>query len=150
MQEKPLSQHVKEMRKLSESLISKTYPNVDFDEDAKVLPLKYKRIIVDGYEIAVNFSIADHTKYVIESLQVQAVYTPFLPFNLVCKLGRAFMGSSNLSYVDFIKQNKKIYYWTVKRKKNRTVRPNKDSLVGVFEGFEYAIIKPGSVTLYES
>lgn len=149
MQEKSLSQNVKEMRKLSLTLIPNTYPNVDFEEEAKILPLKCRTIIVDGYEISANFSTADYKKYSMESLQIQSVYTAFLPFNLVCKVARAFLGSEHLSYVDFMKQHKKIYCWTVKRKKDKAIPANKNSIFRTYEGFEYSIIKPGSVNLYE-
>ncbi len=155
MEEKPLDQHIQEMKALSEQLIPNTYPQVTFEEESKILPLKCRTIVVDGYEIAVNFSISSHKKYNIESIQIQSAYAPFLPFNMVCKIAKAFLGSEELSYIDFVKQNKKIYCWTVrkwttKRKKNQIIPIKIEEKTSSFEGFEFAILNPGSVNLYES
>ena len=151
MQEKPLSQHVSEMKDLSKMLVDQTYPNVSFEEELIVLPLKCRTLVIDGYEVSVNFSISNFEKHDVESVQIQSVYTPFLPFNIICRLARSFLGHEHLCYVDFIKQNKKIYCWTVKRTKyGRPMPAKEDQRVGFYEGFEYTILNPGSVNLYES
>lgn len=151
MQEKPLSQHALEMRNLSKMLVDQTYPNVSFEEELVVLPLKCRTIVVDGYEISVNFSLSNFEKHDIESVQIQSVYTPFLPFNIVCRIAKIMLGYEHICYVDFIKQNKKIYCWTVKKTKyGRPMLPKEDLRMAFYEGFEYAISNPGSINLYES
>lgn len=150
MHEKSLSQHVEEMGRIGDMLIPYTYPNVEFDEEYVVLPLKCKTITVDGYDLAINYSKSDYKKYMTVSLQIQSVYTPFLPFSLVCKIARAFLGSEHLSYIDFIKNNKKIYCWTVRLKNGTPVAISNKSKPTIYEGFAYSVLKHGSVNLYES
>ena len=149
MQERPLTEHIKEMRNASELLIPYTYPAVDFDTEYTVLPLKCRTVVVDGYELALNYSIANYKKYFIESVQIQSVYTPFLPFLLVCNIAKSFLGNKHLSYVDFVRNHKKIYCWTVRKRKGSAISPSKKSQPASYEGFEYNILNPGSVNLYE-
>jgi hypothetical protein len=143
MKERPLSQHVAEMHSLSEMLIPYTYPAVDYDDEADVLPLKCRHICVDGTDVVVSLNKSDHKKYVLWSLQIQGSFVPFLPFNLVCKIARKFLGSEKLSYVDFLKNNKKIYCWTLKFKNGVPVVVKK-SRSETFEGFEYRLMQHGS------
>lgn len=144
-----LTKTVKEMRAMAELLIPHTYPNVDFKEEYEVLPLKCRTITVDGYDVVVNFSKSDYRKYFVESLQIQSSYSYFLPFTLVCKVARAFLGSENLCFADFIKNNKKIYCWTLRTRNGKAISPSKKSEPTSYEGFEYNISNPGSVNLYE-
>lgn len=144
-----LIQEVKEMRKMAETLLPHTYPNVPFKEEYEVLPLKCRNLLVDGYDIVVNFSISDYNKYFVESLQIQSAYSFFLPFTLVCKVARNFLGSDNLAFAEFTKNNKKIYCWTVRIKNGKAINPSKKSKPVVFEGFDYNASDPGSVNLYE-
>lgn len=145
-----LSQTVEEMRGMADLLIPHTYPNVDFSEEYEVLPLKCRNITVDGYDIVINFSKSDYKKYVIESLQIQSIYAPFLPFTMVCKIGRAFLGSSYLSYIDFIKNNRKIYCWTLRVRGGKPIPPTKRSKEACYDGFNYNVLNQGSINLYES
>lgn len=145
---KDLDYQIEEMRRLSEILLPYTYPVVaTFEEEQEILPLKQRAIKVDGYDLIVCFSQADYGKYILESLQIQSIYTPFLPFSLVCKVGRMFMGSKHLSYVEFFKDIRKIYCWTVKRENGVAVPPTK-SQPGNYEGFKYRILNPGSAELH--
>lgn len=144
-----LSEHILEMRALAKLLIPFTFPRVSYVVEMKVLPLKCRTIVVDGYEISINFSISDREDHEIEAVQIQSAYTPFLPFALICKIGREFLGSSHLAYVDFMKNSKKIYCWTLRTRHHEPIPPKK-SIIGKYEGFEYNIINPGSANLYGS
>lgn len=148
--EKHLVQHVEEMRRLADHLVHLSHPNVEFVEEHEIIPLKCRTIKVDGYEMSVNFSKSDHKKHIIESLQIQSVYTPFLPFHVVCTVGRAYLGSQHLSFVDFMKNNKKIYCWTVRKRRGKALPISSKSLPGYYEGFEYSVLQPGMVNLYGS
>jgi hypothetical protein len=145
-----LQDHVKEMRALALLLISHTFPIAEFDEEFEILPLKCRTILVDGYELQVTFSIAEYPKYMVESIQIQSLYTPFIPFNVVCKVARFFLGKKNLAYTDFLRNNKKVYCWTVRKKDGVPITPNDVAQNSVYEGFEYSILNPGSLDLYES
>lgn len=143
-----LKNEVSSMRQTAVMLIPHTFPKVPFEHEQDVLVLKQRRIIVDGYEITVCFSRADYGKYYLDSLQIQNSSSPFLPFNLVCKLGIAFLGHDSLSYVDFIKDERKVYCWTLRVRDEKPLPPSKKSQTSSFEGFEYSILSPGSVGLH--
>lgn len=136
------------MKGMAELLVPHTFPVVDFKAEQDIILLKQRSIVVDGYEIVVCFSRADYGDYFLESLQLQSAFAPFLPFNIVCKLGRAFLGSENLSYIEFFRNNRKVYCWTLKSRNGRPLPPDKKTLPGCYEGFEYSVLSPGSVDLF--
>jgi hypothetical protein len=136
------------MRKMAKMLLPHTYPVVPFSEEQEVLVLKQRTLLVDGYDIIVCYSEADYEEYLLKSLQIQASKAPFLPMALICKVGRAFLGSRNLSYIEFFRGNKKVYCWTVKARNGRILPPGKKTEPGSYEGFEFNILHPGSVDLF--
>lgn len=148
MEKKTLYQEVEEMRSLANMLVPHTFPLVDFKHEQDILMLKQRNLLIDGYDILVCYSKADYGTYFLESIQLQSAFAPFLPFNIVCKLGRIFLGSKNLSYIEFFKNNKKVYCWTIKSREGRSLQPDKKTKPGSYEGFEYTILHPGSVDLF--
>ena len=143
-----MKEHVRRFRRMAQILIPYTYPKCTLEEEQGVLCLKQSAVEVDGYSVLLTFSIAEHKEYRLETLQVQSVTSPFLPFNVVCKIGQLFLGQKNLSYVEFFRLNKKIYCWTLKRKNGDIMPPSDQSVVGSYEGFEYNILNPNTVDLY--
>lgn len=143
-----LQQVIEGMKTLAISLIPHTFPNVSFEHEQDVLVLKQRRVKVDGYDITVCYSRADYEKHFLDTLQIQNSSSPFLPFSLVCKLGRAFLGEQNLSYVDFVRDNKKVYCWTLRVRDEQPLPPYKKSKMSSYEGFEYSILSPGMVNLH--
>jgi len=140
---KNLRKHVNDMKKMANMLIPHTFPLVDYEEEMDVLILKQKSFAVDGYEVVVSLSRADYRKYHLVSLQIQSGSSPFLPFNVVCNLARAFLGPKYLSYVEFLKGGKKIYCWTVRiTPEGRFLLPSKETEPSVYEGFEYNVVNP--------
>lgn len=138
------------MRVLAERLIPYSYPRVDtFEEEQEILLLKQRNLTMDGYEFIACFSCADYDSYIQESLQIQPCCVPFLPFTTVCKIGKMFMGSKHLSYVEFFKDSKKIYCWTLKRShEGRILAPGKRTKPANYEGFDYCVLHPGTVDLH--
>lgn len=145
---KSLKEHVKEIKNVGNLLISHTFPMVGFKHEQEVLPLKQRNLVVDGYEVLLCYSKANYGNYFLESIQIQAVYSCFLPFVLVCKLGQLFLGNDNLSYIEFFREEKKIYCWTSRSKNNITFPPDPQSLQGNYEGFNFSFLQPGSIDLY--
>lgn len=133
---------------MARHLMPWTFPTVEFKEEQDILILKQHIDVIDGYDVTLCYSEADYEKYLLKSLQIQSTHAPFLPFNLVCKIGRAFLGSSNLSYIEFFRGNKKVYCWTVKARNGHLLPPGKKTKLGSFEGFEFSILNPGSVDLF--
>lgn len=148
MADNTLKQTVVEMKRMADMLVPLTFPKVDFRHEQDILMFKHRNLVVDGYEIITCFSKADYGPYFLESLQVQAAYAPFMPFTLVCKMGRAFLGTENLSYIEFFRNNRKVYCWTIKTREGRPLPPDKKTKPGVYEGFAFNILQPGSVDLF--
>jgi hypothetical protein len=143
-----LEKQVEEMKGMAEWLIPFTFPEVIFSEEQEVLPLKQRNITLDGYEMIICYSKANYSSYFLESLQIQSYYSPFLPFTLVCKLGRAFLGKDNLSYIEFFRNGRKVYCWTIRSRDGRSLPPGNKSKMGSYEGFAYNILQPGSIDLF--
>ena len=143
-----LKSDIKNMRKLAKRLIPYTAPMVSIEEEYKVLPLKKRIINIDGYEATVSLSAGDYKDYVMWAVQIEALNFPFLPFNMVCKIGRIFLGNTHLSYLDFVKNNRKIYCWILRRKDGERISVEGESNLVSYEGFEYVKLDSGSVELY--
>lgn len=142
MTEKNLEQHVREMRAAARSLAEFSAPHVSNAIDIEILPLKVRYLVIDGYEVEVMCSLASYDDIEIESVHVQSAFGPFLPFSLVCKIGRAFLGSDHLSFVDIMKRDKKIYCWTLRLIEGRKVpAPKSHSSEASFESFNYRVLK---------
>ncbi len=141
---KPLEQHVSELRAVSETLVEHSFPRVSADEDSEVDLLRNRQILVDGYDVHVTFGISDYDRYRVESVQIRGVHTPFLPFSLVCKIARYFLGDQSLSYIDVVQDNRKVYCWSVRRKRNGKVLPvKKRAKPNSYEGLTYHMLDLG-------
>lgn len=143
-----ISQAVTEMRAMANLLIPATFPKVTFKEEQEILLLKQRVMTIDGYEISICFSMADYGNNMLESLQLQGVFAPFLPFIVVCKLGRAFLGEENISYIEFFRNKRNVYCWTLRTVDGRPAPPDKAAKLGSYEGFNFNILEPGAVDLY--
>ena len=148
MTNQTLSQEVDDMKRIAELLIPYTFPEVAFEVEQEILLFKQRNIVVDGHKLHVCYSKAKYNEYFVESLQVQSLFSQFLPFSVVCKLGRVFLGYHNLSYVDFFKTNKKVYCWTIRSREGRSLPPDSNNQPGSFEGFEFTHLQPGTVDLF--
>lgn len=148
MADNTLLQSVAEMKGMAEMLVPLTFPKVSFRVEQDVLLFKQRTLVLDGYEIFSCYSKADYGTNFLESLQVQAAFAPFLPFTVVCKLGRAFLGSEHLSYIEFFRNNRKVYCWTIKTREGRPMPPDNKTKPGIYEGFQFNILQPGTVDLF--
>ncbi len=135
------------MRDTADHLIPLSYPLVDFNVEQDVLILKQRTLLVDGYEVMLCFSKSDYGDYLLEALQIKSMTSPFLPFHLVCKIARTFLGSECLTYYEIPEGNRKIYLWTAKIKDERVLTPDSTTKEGIFEGFRFYILQPGSIDL---
>ncbi len=135
------------MKNMADFLIDYSYPKMSFKYEEQILCLKQQTIRVDGNDLIVSYSKADYEDHILETLQIQSQQVPFIPFNVICKTGRLFLGHKNLSYVDFFKYNRKTYCWVVKSLDGERLQANTDSSVTSFEGFEFYVLPPGSVDL---
>ncbi len=143
-----LAKSVDNMKTVARFLVPYTFPKVPFGQEQEILALKHRSMTIDGYDMSVCYSEADYGQYTLKSLQVQSEHSPFLPFHLICKVGKIFLGSRGLSYIEFFRNNRKVYCWTVKSKNGSLLPPGKKTKPGYFEGFEFRILHPGSVDLF--
>jgi hypothetical protein len=141
---KPLDQIVQEMKSFGQFLSPYTWPytwpKVDDDEDINFL--KTREETIDGYNVVIYYSKFEHPEWNTELVQITGRYIPFLPFYLVCKIGKKFLGEKHLSYIDFFKDERKVYCWTIYTDKNKNVLPasTKESSERVYEGLEYTFV----------
>ena len=141
-----LEQHVKEMKELAKTLIPHSFPKVDTPDDQDIIILRTRQLLVDGYDVVVAFCISEYEEenYELQSLQIQGLYTPFLPFSLVCKIARLFLGSESLSYMHFVRENRKIYCWTTRWQEGKLAPLTKEVNADSYEGFTYNVLKLGN------
>jgi len=139
---------IQEMKSLGDLLMPQTFPRADFEVEQEVLLLKLRTVVVDGYDVIICYSKADYGEYFLESLQVQSAYAPFLPFNVVCNIGKAFLGDDNLSFIEFFREVRKVYCWTIKSRDENALPPDESSKPNSYEGFNFHILDPSSVDLF--
>ena len=149
--EKSLDQQISEIRNIGDQLIYYNFPQADPMLEDSLGRVKTKTLIIDGYSVVIHFSKADYKDRYMETVQAYGEKTPFLPFYLVAKIARKFLGSSNLSLVEIYKDNKKIYCWAVTLDRNGKSIP---TVFGYdvehlnFEGWDYVYIDPSFVNIY--
>lgn len=134
-----ICRHIDEMKRTAELLMPYSFPMVGYTDDLSLLPLKQRVITVDGYELTVFYSKSDHQTHQTETLQIQSRHSPFLPFNLVCKVGQMFLGPNCLTFTEFFNNNRRLYCWTI-RTKNGQIFPVTEAEPAVYEGFEYNLL----------
>ena len=147
----PLEVIIERIRRLGDQFVPYNWPVNQSGDENDLVALKSSFTHVDGYEINLHYNKADHGSYFLETLQVFGEYDPFLPFSLVCKVARRFLGAKYLYLVELIQDDKKVYIWTVcVRKNGHTIENPKheDAEVLDFEGFEYRLLDPKAVQFY--
>ena len=148
---KPIDEIMDQMRSMGELLVPYNFPKADPRLENDLNILKTVDCIVDGYSICLHFSKADYDAHYLETLQVLGKDIPFLPFCLIVKLARKFLGGHNLSLVELLKGNRKIYCWTLTVDRRGRPLPaihEVESETCVYEGFEYSYLDPATVNFY--
>lgn len=141
---------VEELKAMGKRLIPYNFPQNDPALEEDLNPLKIKKITVDGYGITIYYSIANHDSFYLETVQAYADNHPFLPFSLVIKIGKCFLGANKLSLIEFMRMDKKVYCWTVYRNlQGEPIDPPHEDLKHLaYEGFEYTYLSPAHVNFY--
>jgi hypothetical protein len=142
---------VNEIKSFGNYLIPYNCPKVTPFEEAEINVLKSTEITVDGLGIVIFYSKSDWNTHFVTTLQITGRYIPFLPFSLVCKIGKRILGEKYLSYVDLMIESKKVYCWTlVSDKDNNPIQsPYKDEVSDcVYEGLSYTSLKSSKVNFY--
>lgn len=135
---------LKEIREFGKFLMPYNFPKVSPEDEEEISILKSQDLVVDGYNVVISYSKADWDTHYLEVVQLTGHYSPFLPFSLVCKIGKKILGDKHLSYVDFIKNEQKVYCWTIvlDRENNAIPGPFKQELRDcTYEGLTYRLLK---------
>lgn len=146
---KNIDEVAKEMKSFGEFLMQYSSPKVSQEDDSDVGVIKQREVTVDGYVVVIYYSKNDWPTHYMEVVQVTAKHMPFLPFSLVCKIGKKYLGDAYLSYVDYFRDNRKTYCWTVASDKenNRIPAPYKKEILSddcVYEGLFYKCLNPSN------
>jgi len=133
---------VKEMKSFGNFLMPYSQPKVDQAEEEDINILKSREVVIDGYSVVVHYNKNDWPTHYMEIVQISGKYTPYLPFYLVCKIGKKFLGNKHLSYLDYSKDGRKTYCWTLATDKanNPMPTPYRETFVlndCVYEGLCY-------------
>lgn len=154
LEETSLDETVESMRNVGETLIPHNYPKSvppPLGQQDDLLLFKKKSILVDGYNIDVHYQKSDFDEYLTETLQIYAQYSPFLPFNVVVKLAKKFLGGHDLSLVEIYREGRKIYIWTVYvDRRGRPIKFPFDIQVENcnYEGIRYSYMLPTQVHIF--
>lgn len=140
-----LEKIVKSSKGMAEHLIPWTFPISGLQTEHDVMPLKSTRTVVDGYPLVLTFSVADFEEYFLDTLQITSSSAPFLPFNLVVKIAKKFLGTEHLYLLEFVNKGRRVYYWTLFTDEygKAIENPKQDNYENLnFEGFNYKYIFP--------
>jgi len=124
-------------------------PLAVFEEDLEIF--KERETVVDGYLVFLYYQVSDYDNYRLKTLQIYNKIGPFLPFNLVVKVAKKFLGEEQLSLVEVFKSNRKIYCWSLSTDdEDRPIETPyiSDAQPCIFEGFKYLYIRPSEVIFY--
>lgn len=146
-----LSELVSSLKNLGTMLIPYNYPLAPITEEDDMSFFKTRDAVVDGYTVILHYQKCDYDSHLMETLQIYGKYSPFLPFELVCKLARKFLGGQELSLVEVFRDNRKIYCWSVciDRAGNPIEAPYEVEVEKcTFGGLTYNYMLPSQVNLF--
>lgn len=143
-----LSEIVQIMKGIGEVLVPFNFPRVPLSVEDELGIFKAREAEIDGYPLFLHYQKSDYDDYFIETLQIHNRRGPFLPFNLICKLGTKFLGSINLSLIEVFRENRKVYVWSKCTDKNGRTIPIPNQTISEnceYEGLQYIYVQPSSV-----
>jgi hypothetical protein len=150
--EKKLDEIISNMKSLGEMLVPYNYPQSTaalFEDDLDIF--KERELVIDGYNVIIHYQKSDYNDHILKTLQVYNKIGPFLPFNIVVKLGLRFLGGNNLSLVEIFRNNRKIYCWSLPTDEYDNPIDSPYEVDGencMFEGFKYVYINSSKVSFY--
>lgn len=133
---------VKDLKDASNLIVNYTFPKVTTVIEADFDFLRSTRACVDGIVVNIYYTKSDYEVHFFETVQIIGEYSPFVPFSVVLKIGRAFLGDNNLTLTEFYQKNRKVYCWNLITGKDGQQFPN-ENLRGercCFEGYNYTYI----------
>jgi hypothetical protein len=147
-----LDEIIDRMRGMGDILIPYNFPNNhSYLVEEELAIFKEREVIIDGIPLFLNYQKSDYKDYFVETVQIFGKNSPFLPFNIVCKIGKRFLGGHHLSLVEVFKDNRKIYIWSVcVDERGRPIALHNDIKTEQheYEGFIYQYLQPNQIDFY--
>lgn len=146
-----LDKLIHNMTVIGDMLVPFNFPRGPILEDSDLDILKQREATIDGYPVWMLYQKFDYETHYMKTLQIYGKNSPFLPFTLICKLGKRFLGEDYLSLVEVFKDGRKIYVWNVFADKENVPIPPPYELESEdcnFEGFSYAYMQPTQVNFF--
>lgn len=145
-----LSEIINVMKGVGEVLVPFNFPRTSYSPEDDLAIFKAREAVIDGYSLYIHYQKSDYDTYFIETLQIHNTKTPFIPFQVICKLGRRFLGSSNLSLIELFREHRKIYVWSLfTDKQGNPIPPINETLEKCeYEGFEYSYMQPSQADFF--
>jgi len=146
-----LDEIVIKMKNMGQLLIPYNWPMNTMGDEDDISLLKTLPTTVDGYEVFVHYNKSDHEDYYLETIQIFGQKIPFIPFCVVCKIAKKFLGVDFVYFFELIQENKKIYIWVICTNKDGVPIENpkqKNAEIMEYDGFKYRIMETDSVQFY--
>lgn len=147
-----LDEIIDEMRSMGEVLVPYNYPKVSVNIWGDQLVIfKEREAIIDGYPLNIHYQKSDYDDHFLETLQIFGKTSPFLPFNVICKLAKRFLGSHHLSLIEIFREGRKLYVWAVCVDKTGRPIPSpygSETEPCEFEGFNYLYMQPNQADFF--
>ena len=141
---------IKRMKKLAKSFVNLTFPHSKGDDQDLVL-LKSSDVLIDGDTVIIFFSTSDYTDHLVKTFQIYPKNHSFLPFHLVCKMAKKFLGEQHVSLLEVFSNNKKLYCWSVVTNLDEEPIENPNNSNGEkreFEKFNFQVMYPEEVNFF--
>lgn len=142
-----LNETIEQMRSLGDQLVPYNSPENETD----LYVMKSREVTVDGYDLILYYTKNRYDGHSTEIFQVYGKIAPFLPFFLICKLAKKFLGSAELSLVELFRGNRKVYCWAVNVDGDGKPIPSPYGFEAedcTYEGFKYSYLQPSQVNFY--
>lgn len=136
---------IEEVKNTADFLQPFNQPFNNQDTENSLSLFKSRFFLLDGYDIGIYFNRVNYGSYYLETLQVFGNTCAFLPFNLLIKVATKFLGKHELCLIEYIRNNRKIYCWSIALdKEGKPVQQNTPlkSESCVFENFQYQYLYP--------
>lgn len=139
------------MREVADDCVPYTFPKNHPKLETEMSFMKTRHLTIDGYDLICYLSRSDYGEYYQETFQILSVINSFLPFHLVIKVAQRFLGSHNLYLTEVIKNNKKLYLWTIwvdKSGRPAEVKHQKFVQECVFDDVPYRYVLPNQMNFH--
>lgn len=139
-----------EIKALGGHLVDYTHPRASTSIEDDITVLRGRDVTIDGYHLTLFYSKADYGDYCLETFQVLGRWLPFVPFTVVCKLVRKFLGGEHLSLVEIFLDQKKTYVWTLSTTPDGKPRqPVQDTISEMeYQGLHFNYMNPSKVNFF--